>query len=559
MTSLLDLDGDRALDASVVGAKAARLARARRRGLPALPGVVIPANAGADVMRHAVDALRTGGSGAARLTAMGATLDDDLVTEVARAIAAIGPPVIVRSSSALETGGAWAGAFSSLNGIVPEDARTALRGVWASAFTVHALERCAAVGVDPASLELAVLVQRELRPTAGGTARVLPDGDVDVAATTGSPRDLLAGWTAGVRGRVGSDGCVRGREATDMVGAEVLRAAADLARRVADVLGDRLVEWAWAGGQVVLLQSAEGALTAPGTTSRAPGGLDDPLALRVARLAVRHPGPLGEALVLGWATGLADQPRPAIRPSTDPVGDLLRATAEADDLLEVAWQERPARARAEALHVFAALRGPEPAEALARLARLRPVEHQRGARVVALVEGAALELAARGVLPDRHRLWRCATEDIHALAAGAPRPATPLPGGPDRWEPFVHAVTAAQGRMIRGLPAVEGIAAGRVRVVVDPHDPPPVADRDVVVVDRALPAVAPLLWSAGALVTAAGSPAAHLLEVAHSLGVPAVVGADLDAVVDGGLWRLGQADWIAAVDGGRGVIALTNG
>jgi phosphohistidine swiveling domain-containing protein len=46
--------------------------------------------------------------------------------------------------------------------------------------------------------------------------------------------------------------------------------------------------------------------------------------------------------------------------------------------------------------------------------------------------------------------------------------------------------------------------------------------------DRPLPGFAPLLWRASALVCRGGGAAAHLFEVAGSLGVPTVVG-EVDA------------------------------
>ena len=60
---------------------------------------------------------------------------------------------------------------------------------------------------------------------------------------------------------------------------------------------------------------------------------------------------------------------------------------------------------------------------------------------------------------------------------------------------------------------------------------------------RPIPHVAPLVWSCAAIVSAGGSPGAHLFEVARSLGVPAVVGVDLmDAA----------PDTLIAVDGADG-------
>jgi rifampicin phosphotransferase len=146
VAALLDLDEPAARDPSVVGAKAAGLARARAAGLPALPGVVVPAALGSRAAAAALAALADAGSGGARLHVMACGLDEPVASELDAALRRLGPPVVVRSSSRLESAGVWSGAFSSYEGIGPEDVRTAVRGVWASAFTPDALRRCDETG-----------------------------------------------------------------------------------------------------------------------------------------------------------------------------------------------------------------------------------------------------------------------------------------------------------------------------------------------------------------------------------------------------------------------------
>jgi phosphoenolpyruvate-protein kinase (PTS system EI component) len=70
----------------------------------------------------------------------------------------------------------------------------------------------------------------------------------------------------------------------------------------------------------------------------------------------------------------------------------------------------------------------------------------------------------------------------------------------------------------------------------------------VLVTPLPLPHLAPLLWHCAALVTTGGTSGAHLFEVARSLGVPAVVGADLGALVEVGS--------LVAVDGDAGPVSV---
>jgi phosphohistidine swiveling domain-containing protein len=72
--------------------------------------------------------------------------------------------------------------------------------------------------------------------------------------------------------------------------------------------------------------------------------------------------------------------------------------------------------------------------------------------------------------------------------------------------------------------------------------------RSVIVARYPLPRYSPLLMDAAGLVTDGGSEAAHLVTVAQSLGVPAVLGCDLTAVIRPGSY--------VAVDGTAGTVAV---
>jgi len=119
--------------------------------------------------------------------------------------------------------------------------------------------------------------------------------------------------------------------------------------------------------------------------------------------------------------------------------------------------------------------------------------------------------------------------------------------------PALSASVQAHGRHLRGRPAVAGQAAGRL-VACRPHEQPPVACRDaILLVDRPLPALAPLLFTARGVITRSGAAGSHLAEVARSLSVPMVTGCHPETVT--GAHPPG-AHWLAAIDGGTGDVAL---
>jgi len=553
---VVDLDDDSALDSSIVGAKAARLAAARRAGLPVLPGVIVPAEVGRPVLRLGATALEQGGSGRARLVAMGEDVDESVLEALRSALETLGEPVVVRSSSPMEGDTAWSGTFSSFEDIGREDLRTAVRGVWASAFTVHAVERYEAIGFEPEDVELAILVQPQLMPECGGSARRYEDGRVAVHAIAGAPRDLLQGWETGVRALVHPDGGPVEGDAVAALGAAPILAAAELALSTHERLGDDLIEWAWADGRIALLQSTAAPLATPQMTAGEDDleALRDPRVVDAAMLVERFPGPLGEQLVLPWAFAVgASLPRAVRRsPSTEPELDLGRAVELAAHLTKQAWQDRADGGR-QVVDVLAGLRSSEPAAALELLASTRRVDPAQAAELLALLDSLAVALVGTGRLRSPRRLWRATLDQLRSAVLD-PDHREPQWLGPDRWEPFLHAAVRANGTATAGIPVVPGISAGRVVVVRDPHQPPPFEDRDVIVADRPLPALAPLLWRAGGLVTATGNPAAHLMEVANSVALPTVLAADLSAF--GGLDGLGGSSWIAAVDGDAGTVSF---
>lgn len=328
-----------------IGYKAARLAAALRAGLPVLPGIVVPVSEGRRTMGAGVNAVRTAGLGAGRVAVLAQALDPALIDELTDAVAALGGRVIVRSSSPLEGDGRWAGAFSSVTGVEREDVASAVRSCWASAFAVDPLRRLEGCGLGLEALELALLVQPEIGPEAGGVARATED-DVLVEGVRGHPGALLSGWAEGDWARVrlpdaatDPDGGLVG-----LIGPRTLADVARLAGQVWAELGDNVIEWAACDERVWLLQSLR---SGPRTLGREPAAS---LSVSGARVPARPaaPGTAAGPLVACWpheslardcrgAIVLVDRPVPGLAPLLFGArGVISRAGAAGSHLAEVA-------------------------------------------------------------------------------------------------------------------------------------------------------------------------------------------------------------------------------
>lgn len=553
---VVDLDDQRSSDPALAGAKAATLSRARALGLPVLPGVVVPSGAASSSLQAGAKALADTGSGGARLAVMALDVDEALLAALRREVERLGAPVVVRSSSRLEDGGDFAGAFSSFDGVSVDEVRTAVRGVWASPFSVDALERCESAGVAVEDVSLAVLIQPEITPLFSGTAKVRPDGAVEIVATTGAPAALMSGWDTGSAGlaKPGADGV---GEAVDLLGAEVFSAVVTLARSVFDTMGDNLIEWAWTSSGAVLLQARSAAEAPPAIDPPPPAPVfADPAARRVAATVRRFPGALGERLVLPWALSASNLP---VAFPAEPVEDLLGVLDEARELAAElaaeAWGLPANAAMAAAAELCRDLRGPDPQEAMSWLNRLAPVDPIAAARAAWLVESLVASTVRLGHVEVAPQAWNLPDERLERVLTGTDATSLSVRSPADRWEPFVYGVVAAQGQLVRGTPVADGVGAGRICVVDDPETAGDV-NRAIIVARRPIPALSSLLWRASGLVTVAGSAAAHLFEVATSVGVPTVINTDFDAVVDGGIKALPAGDYLGAIDGTNGLLWL---
>ncbi|HZD79432.1 MAG TPA: PEP/pyruvate-binding domain-containing protein, partial [Actinomycetota bacterium] len=355
----ISLDNGRAREPAVAGAKAAGLALARAAGLPVLPGWIVPTHLAAPAADAGLEALRRTGAPSATRAVHAVPVGEPLLRDLERIARRIGRDAIVRSSAPQEGDPAWAGAFASYVEVTGADLATAVRGCWASAFARDALARCRALGVDPRAVRVAVLIQPWTPFEAGGTARVDRHGRVAVSAAPGWPGALAAG-------RVGGWDLVVSRHNEVAAGGSrgtgvdvwLVRDVAALARAAREATGHPVIEWGARGNELTLLQVRSTRVRRVGASDRATTrrraaprpllGARGDLAERLAVLAARFGGPLGDRLVLPWA--LAADPLPAASDTAQ--GDPAAAVAEARELSRrltaAAWGLPPGAASAAA-------------------------------------------------------------------------------------------------------------------------------------------------------------------------------------------------------------------
>jgi phosphohistidine swiveling domain-containing protein len=106
------------------------------------------------------------------------------------------------------------------------------------------------------------------------------------------------------------------------------------------------------------------------------------------------------------------------------------------------------------------------------------------------------------------------------------------------------------GTLVAGQPAAPGTATGPL-LHCRPHRAVDCRGA-ILLVDRPLPALAPLLFGARGVISRAGAAGSHLAEVARSLGVPMVTGCQVETVTGPD-----PSGWSATVNGTTGEVTLT--
>jgi phosphohistidine swiveling domain-containing protein len=568
MTEVLSFEGEQSLDPFVVGAKAARLSEAFQKGIPVLPGVVVPVSVSAELLKSAAACTPEEGVHAARFKVMESELPCLPDLEVSYPF--LHGDLVVRSSSPLEDAGEYSGAFSSYLGIRGnEEANTATRGVWASSL----LEQEEGKPLEePAGM--AVLIQPEIHPRFSGTAQVY-ETKITIVTVEGSSAALMAGWASGETTHLPRDAdhvSIPEDSVNGLLDTEALTLVTGLALQVLDKVNADLIEWAIVDGMIYLLQAkTAGSSEHAEPTAGDNDGLVIPKeACAVAEIVYTLAGDLGDQLL-----------SPLMLSQRDARARLLAQCSFSTDTsyppstLE-GWRELREHAEAASRDLWASsgltltsqdlireLRGGSIDVAVEQLGSLGHYPLGALERLVGALGGIASAMFDQGALARLEDFWALSSADLEGFLGSTSdfdaesclsRTQDQRRHSLMRWEPFVYSTVMAHGRKLQGEAISPGIGAGRVLYVEGLPASTTPFPRMILVAPNPIPQLAPLLWGAAGLVTFGGSEAAHLVEVARSVGVPTVIGceeATMRSLIrdDGGLV-------LAAVNGDRGVIAV---
>ncbi len=255
-----------------------------------------------------------------------------------------------------------------------------------------------------------------------------------------------------------------------------------------------------------------------------------------ARLLERLSPALAEKYVLPWAGGTPriDRLCAAVTSATTRPAKRLATSREAQNLavlcreaMRQAWRDGagPGGSMFEdaAQRAVNGLTGEDAADCLAVLASARPVNTYLATQLLAIVARQSGDRPARAGWQTSHR-----------------------------WLPFLASTVRAHGRPVPAHPAVPGVAVGRL-VRYGPGGPAAARHEGaILLVDRPLPANAPLLLAArGVISRTAADP--YEGGAANGRGVPTVTGCRPENATGG---EVADGSWLAAIDGATGEVAL---
>jgi rifampicin phosphotransferase len=247
-----------AADIGEVGSKAATLGELKRAGFPVPEGFVLTTEA-------LVKALDSAGldSTARPEDVEGMSLAADIVTALDAATERLGSgPFAVRSSGVAEDlpGASYAGQYETVLNVVAKDVPEAVRHCWASAFSqrVGAYRQSKGSAVQVA---MAVLILPMVQADAAGVAFSADpiSGDRDttiIDAVRGLGERLVSGHATPDEWVVRGTAASRRSAPENAIDSAVATKIAELAGRVEDYFGTpQDIEWALAGGELILLQA----------------------------------------------------------------------------------------------------------------------------------------------------------------------------------------------------------------------------------------------------------------------------------------------------------------
>ena len=255
-----------------------------------------------------------------------------------------------------------------------------------------------------------------------------------------------------------------------------------------------------------------------------------------ARLLERLSPALAEKYVLPWAGGTPriDRLCAAVASATARPAKRLATPRESQNLailcreaMRQAWRDGagPGGSMFEdaAQRAVEGLTGEDAADCLAVLASARPVNTYLATQLLAIVARQSGDRATGAGGQTAHR-----------------------------WLPFLASTVRACGRQVPADPAVPGVAVGRL-VRYGPHGPAAARHEGaILLVDRPLPAHAPLLLAArGVISRTAADP--YEGGAAGGRGVPTVTGCRPELATGG---EVADGSWLAAIDGATGEVAL---
>jgi rifampicin phosphotransferase len=240
-TLVVILDEARRLDPSVLGAKAANLARLAAAGFPVPPGFVVTTAAQGHLREASPPLLEAAATfGAERFAVRSSGTSEDL------------------------DDASFAGQYETLLNVPLEGLQEAVGRVFdsASASRVAAYREARAEATDETSRSrMAVLVQVMVEADSAGVAFTANPvtgerGEVVVTAVRGLGERLVSGEASGDEWVVSGDGATLRRESEGAITARQALEVAELARRVEEHFGSpQDVEWAISGGRLYLLQA----------------------------------------------------------------------------------------------------------------------------------------------------------------------------------------------------------------------------------------------------------------------------------------------------------------